>query len=73
MPARFSDIVRVLAAFGVDVEKPSGGGSHWKAKRAGCRPYTIPAHNLKAEISDIYLRALCRALELDFKEFKKRL
>ena len=71
MPARFGDIARALRKLGVQVEEPSKG-SHWKCRKDGFGVYTIPAHNgLKAEISDVYIRAVCRHFEIDLEEFKR--
>ncbi len=73
MPARLRDIKRVLEALGVFVEEPTSG-SHWKARGADGKTYPIPAHNgLKEEVSDIYIRALCRSFELDEKSFRSKL
>ncbi len=36
--------------------------------------YPLPAHNgPKTELSDIYIRGLCRAFGIDEREFRKRL
>lgn len=72
MPARFNDLIRVLTALGCRVEQPSSG-SHWKVYRNG-KMYTVPAHNGgKSEISDKYLRGLCRSLELDLLDVRSKL
>ena len=72
MPARLRDIKRALEARGISVEEPKGS-SHWKAT-APRITYTIPAHNgLRTEITDIYIRALCRAFALDYETFKREL
>ena len=70
MPARLRDIVRALAELGVAIEKPNRG-SHFKALSASGRKYSIPAHNgEKTEISDEYIRGLCRFLGIDAKRLK---
>lgn len=73
MPARLRDVARVARGFGVSVV--DGGTKHnWRALRDGCRPYTIPAHNgLHTEISDQYIRGLCRAFGIDWDTFLKEL
>lgn len=72
MPARLRDIVRAVQALGGSVDEPNSG-SHWKA-RFGTEMYPLPAHNgLKEEISDIYIRAMCRNLRLDYETLKKHL
>ena len=51
-------------------------GKHpWKAQRkSDGKTYPIPAHNgLKTEISDEYIRGLCRCFGLDETEFRKLL
>lgn len=73
MAVRVRDLVRALPAFGVEVVPPSKG-SHWKAKKAGCRTYVIPCHNGdRTEVDDNYLRGLCRCLNLDLAELRTRL
>lgn len=73
MPARFRDIVRALKELGLEVKEPDGS-SHWRIVGADGKTYTIPSHNgLKAEISDIYIRGVCRAFGLDLADFKNRL
>lgn len=72
MPARLRDIKRVLTALGIAVEEPSSG-SHWKASNDG-KTYPIPASNgLKTEISDKYIKGLCRCFSLDVDDFTKKL
>lgn len=73
MPARLSDIVRVLKDYEVAVEKPSSG-SHWKATKEGSPTYPIPAHNAgKSEIDDKYIKKLCANFGIDLDEFKQQL
>jgi hypothetical protein len=73
MPARMGDIVRAARRMGIEVEEGQAT-SHWKFRRGMYRPYPIPAHNgLKQEISDKYIRAMCRALGLSEDEFRKLL
>jgi hypothetical protein len=73
LPARLSAIKREVEARGFTIQPPSGGGSHWKVvRKGGC--YPLPAHNgLKEEISDFYIRAMCRFLGIDFQEFRRSL
>jgi hypothetical protein len=73
MPARFGDIARAVKAFGATVEEPPSGGSHYKVCKGGA-VFPITAHNgLKSEISNIYLRGLCRFLGCTLDDFKKEL
>ena len=72
MPSRLRNIKRALEARHISVEEPAKG-SHWKATD-GQTSYTIPSHNgLKGEISDVYIKALCRAFGLDYRAFLREL
>ena len=71
MPARLRDLVRVLGEFGISV---TPGAKHFHARNATGDFYAIPAHNgLKSELSDVYIRGLCRAFALDEAELRKKL
>lgn len=73
MPARAQDLKRALGKLGVTVSKPSSGGSHWLAERDG-RSYPIPLHNgTKTEVSDSYIKGVCRAFEIDERELRELL
>lgn len=73
MPARLRDIRRAAELFGISVTEPNSG-SHWLLRRQGVRVYTVPAHNgLRSEISDVYIRALCRHFGIDEDEFRSKL
>ncbi|MFW5920388.1 MAG: type II toxin-antitoxin system HicA family toxin [Polyangiales bacterium] len=67
MPKRLRDLEKALKKHGVSLEQPKGGGSHWKfAADNPDRKYPIPAHNgKKSEISDVYIKALCRHFGID--------
>lgn len=68
MGKRFRTLKKALESLGCTVEKPNSS-SHWKVRK-GSLMYVIPAHNgLKSEISDAYVRGVCRALKLDEAEF----
>jgi len=61
------------ARYGIEVLRPSRG-SHWLAKKPGFRTYPIPAHNAeRTEVSDVYIRGLCRNFGIDAAEFRERL
>jgi hypothetical protein len=63
MPLRLSDLKRLLERHGFVVEP---GTKHWKVKAPDGRMYPIPAHNgLKTEITWVYVRGLCRNLNID--------
>lgn len=74
MPARLRDIQRAVKALGIEVTSPRGPHP-WKAHRKSDGvSYGIPAHNgLKTEISDKYIRGLCRAFGIDETQLRKLL
>jgi len=73
MPARLRDIARALGKLGCRLEKPKTG-SHWKTYAPDGKMYPLPAHNgEKTEISDNYIKGLCRALGIDEAELRKLL
>ncbi len=48
-------------------------GSHWVLECNG-RSYTLALHNgPKSELSDIYLKGLCRTFKIDESELRKHL
>jgi hypothetical protein len=74
VPARLRDLVRVLSSYGVTVEPPRGGGAHWKATGPDGTVYPIPAHNAeRTELSDVYVRGVCRAFGISYSELRARL
>jgi hypothetical protein len=74
VPARLTRIKAAAAEYGIEISTPSGRGSHWKAKKSGCRTYPIPAHNgERTMIADQYINGFCRNFEIDPKEFKRKL
>lgn len=73
MPARFRDIKRALLGMGFAVDSPDGG-SHWKVRDRAGKLYPLPCHNgERSEITDKYLRALCRTFDIDYNDFLGRL
>lgn len=73
MAARLRRVIVACKAFDIAVEPPKGG-SHFKAKKDGHRTFPIPAPNgEKTEVSDFYIRALCRNFEIDLEEFLSKL
>lgn len=74
LPARLSAIKRALDDYGIALEKPTTG-SHYKARgKSGVGTYPISAHNgLKTEISDVYVKGLCRHFDIDYDEFVQKL
>ena len=73
MPARFRDIKRVLVDLGFTVEPPTSG-SHWKIRDQAGKLYPLPCPNgERSEISDVYVKGLCRAYGLDLAGFRAKL
>ena len=71
MPPRAKDVVRALATFGVTVEKSKGGSSHYKASKAGYRSYPLALHNgMKSELSDVYVKGVCQAFDIDEEDLR---
>lgn len=74
MPARFRDVLRALHALNIDVLRRQGAGSHCILRDEKGHVYTLPLGNgPRTELSDHYIKGLCRSFELDFDEFKKLL
>lgn len=66
MTCRLRELISALSEFGVEVTPPAGGGSHWKAVRAGARSYPIPAPNgPRSEVPQKYIFALCRHFDIE--------
>ncbi|MCC6649433.1 MAG: type II toxin-antitoxin system HicA family toxin [Polyangiaceae bacterium] len=64
MAVRLRDLTRALATFGISVAP--GKGSHQKFLRPPARNYPVPAPNGdKSEISDQYVKGVCRHFGLD--------
>jgi len=73
LPASFSDIKRAAQEFGIAAEKPTRG-SHWKLRDVTGKAYPLPCPNgERSELSDVYIKGLCRAFGLDLDDFKRRL
>jgi hypothetical protein len=59
---------------GLRVGERAGKGSHVVIGDGKGRTYPLPLHHgAKTELSDVYIRGLCRALEIDYEELRKRL
>lgn len=58
---RIEDVATLCTAFGIELERPRGGGSHWKVRdRDRGRTLIIPAHK---PIKPVYIRKLVALLE----------
>jgi len=56
------------------VSERSGKGSHVVVDDGKGHSYPLPLHHgTKTELSDVYIRGLCRALALDYEELRKHL
>jgi hypothetical protein len=74
VPARYAKLRAALAKLGVRVSERSGKGSHVVVDDGKGHSYPLPLHRgTKTELSDVYVRGLCRALELDYEELRKHL
>ena len=74
MPARFREVVLALKGCGVLALVRKGKGSHVILHDGGSKAYPVSLHNgEKTELSDVYIRGICRAFGIDFAEFKKKL
>jgi hypothetical protein len=74
MPARYPAVRRRLKELGIRLNERTGKGSHVVVDDGKGHVFTLPLHHgQQTELSDIYLRALCRALELDYEVFRKGL
>jgi predicted RNA binding protein YcfA (HicA-like mRNA interferase family) len=75
MPARYSRVVKALRKLGIKVTVRPGKGSHAIVDDGKGHTYTLPLHHgERTELSDVYLRALCRAFGIDdFEAFRRLL
>ena len=75
MPARFWAIRRALRNHpSLFLDERAAEGSHLVIRDQVGRTYTLSLHRGEhSEISDVYIRGLCRAFDLDYREFKKLL
>lgn len=74
MAARLAQIIKAARHFGIEIAKPSSGGSHYRATADGKRTYPIAAHNgTKTKIDDFLIGKFCKHFELDLVAFKNRL
>jgi predicted RNA binding protein YcfA (HicA-like mRNA interferase family) len=72
MPARYWAVRRALRTLGI--QERQGKGSHVVLRDQRGRTYPVTLHNgEKSELTDVYIRGICRAFGLDYEEFKKLL
>jgi hypothetical protein len=67
-PRRLSEVIAIAKRYGCELD---GGGKHnFKLKKAGCRTYTIPAHNgQRSEVPWKYIAGLCRCMQIPEEAF----
>ena len=75
MPARFWAIRRALRTYSsLHLEERPGKGSHTVIRDQQGRTYVLTLHRGEhSDVSDVYIRGLCRAFGLDYDEFKQKL
>ena len=75
MPARFSDLMRVLRShYRIECKPHRGGSSHWKATAPNGVSFIISAHKgPKQMISDGYIEGACRRFGINKAELWKLL
>lgn len=74
MPARFRAVVQALKSYAIEVRTRPGKGSHVILHGGGGLIYPVSLHNGdKTELSDVYVRGICRAFGIDYQEFKSKL
>jgi hypothetical protein len=74
MPARFREIAKALKRAGVAVVQRPGKGSHVVLRNASGSTYPLSLNNGdKTELSDVYIRSLCKRFGLDYDDFRKKL
>lgn len=75
MPARYKRVLKALRKLGIKVTRRPGKGSHAVLDDGKGHTYVLPLHHGEGtELSDVYLRGLCRAFEIaDFEAFRRLL
>jgi hypothetical protein len=74
MPARFWKVGRASKALGIESFSRGGKGSHVVLMNAAGKTYPVSLHyGPKTEISDVYLRGICRFFGVDYDELKRNL
>jgi hypothetical protein len=74
MPVRYRRVRKALRKFGVAVAERPGKGSHVVLDDGRGNTYSLPLHHGEGtELSEIYLRALCRRFGIDYEAFRRLL
>ena len=70
MPARYKRLRKALRKLGIRLVERAGKGSHVVLDDGKGHTYVLPlSHGEKTELSDVYVRALCCAFEIEYEEF----
>jgi predicted RNA binding protein YcfA (HicA-like mRNA interferase family) len=70
MPARYKRLRKALTKLGIKLIERPGKGSHVVFDDGRGHTYILPlSHGEKTELSDVYVRALCRAFEIEYADF----
>ncbi len=74
MPVRYTRLRAALGKLGIRLIERSGKGSHAVIDDGKGHSYALPLHHgHKTELSDVYIRGLCRALGIDYGAFRRLL
>jgi len=75
MPAKFWAVRRALRSYEhLKLEERTGKGSHIVIRDQHGHTFPLSLHRGEhSEISEVYLRGLCRVFLLDYDDFRKRL
>lgn len=72
MPVRYARLRSALKKLGVHISERSGKGSHVVVNDGRGHTYPLPLHHgNKTELSDVYVRGLCRALDIEYEDLRK--
>ncbi len=61
---RFSELRKVLESYGYVMNNPKGGSSHYRFRKKGCMPITIPKHQ---PIKRVYVEMVRLIIEKEEK------
>ena len=74
MPVRYPRLRSALKKLGVRIFERAGKGSHVVVDDGKGHVYPLPLHHgTRMELSDVYVRGLCRALEIDYDDLRRLL
>ena len=74
MPASYRRIRKALRKLGIEVVERPGKGSHVVLDDGRGNTYPLPLHHgERTELSDVYVRALCRRFAVEYEDFRRLL